>query len=203
MPIRANITQLPNNGGTALTDIEAQNDGGAAYSLGGTTVGVYDTTATVGQEVRIRAVNGVGPGPWSNAKIISAGAPELLLNPTFADSSVWAGTDGTTAFSISGGNLTITNRGPDFDHGVFQNIAFVIGTYDIVVVLNSATGTGARVKVGFPGGADISGLTPLSTPGTYSGVYVSPSAATRAFILSTASPSSTAVWASASLKLRA
>jgi hypothetical protein len=200
MPINAIISALPANGGSPLTKIEARDDGGTAYELTDTpAVGTYATTAEVGETVEIRAVNAVGNGPWSDAKTIGAN-PELLTNASFDDTSVWAGTSGTTAFSISGGNLTITARGDSFLDGVAQSVSFAAATYDVTVTVDAilAGSGGVRIKIN---DFDIPTLTPLTVPGTYTAQYTSPSAASRNFIVSTSSATTEVRVSAVSLKL--
>jgi hypothetical protein len=198
MPINAIISALPSNGGAALTKIQARNNGGTAYDL--TTspaVGTFATTAGIGDTVEIRAVNSVGNGAWSDVKTLS-GNPELLVNANFDAAGTWAGTAGTTAFTISGGNLNITNRGDSFLDGVGQDISFAAATYDISVTVVSATSGGVRIKID---ATDIAGLTPLTVAGTYTAQYTSPSAATRKFIVSTSQAAASVVVSAVSLKL--
>jgi len=198
MPIRAVITTLPSNGGSPITNIEYRINGGSAVSFGAAVPGTYSTTADIGDDVEIRAVNAIGTGPWSDVKSITA-ETEILANPNFDDTSVWAGTDAGTAFSIAGGNMTITNRGPDFTHGVAQAVSFAAGeVYDVSVTVVSTSGGGVRIKIA---DFDIPALTPLTTPGTYTAQYTSPSAATRNFIISTSQAAASVVVSSVSLKL--
>lgn len=67
------ITALPNNGGSAITALQYQLDGGAWTSLGGTTTGTYAITGTYNTlaTIGIRAVNAVGNGTGSNTKTIT------------------------------------------------------------------------------------------------------------------------------------
>lgn len=66
------ITTLPDDGGSALTDIEYRVNSGSAVSLGETTTGTYSITASDGDDVEIRAVNSVGAGAWSDTKTVSS-----------------------------------------------------------------------------------------------------------------------------------
>jgi hypothetical protein len=202
MPINAVITALPANGGSALTKIQARNNGGTAYDL--TTspaIGTYATTANIGDTVEIRAVNAVDANPnnWSAAKTLSSN-PELVPNANFDTTDTWAGTSGTTAFSISGGMMTITNRGDSFLDGVAAPVVFAAGVYDVKIVVDAilAGSGGARVKIN---DFDIPALTPLTVAGTYTAQYTSPSAATRNLILSTSSATTQVRLAAVSIRL--
>lgn len=68
--LQIDIQTLPNDGGSAITDIEYRLDGGTATSLSTTTTGLYNITVTADTEtdVEIRAVNSVGNGAWSDLK---------------------------------------------------------------------------------------------------------------------------------------
>jgi len=95
---RITITTLPSNGGSAITDLEYQIDGGSWVSLAGTTTGNYDLTGltfAVEIDVAIRAVNAVGNGTASATKAVTpfvsfaaliAMSPELALDPAEAGS---------------------------------------------------------------------------------------------------------------------
>jgi hypothetical protein len=90
------LSSLPDDGGSALTDIEYNVDGGAWTSTGETTTGTYTITAADGTAVRIRAVNAIGAGTQSDAKTVTADAytiggnsPELVVSYVKAE-------DGTT-----------------------------------------------------------------------------------------------------------
>jgi hypothetical protein len=202
MALRVPISNMPANGGDPITDIESRRNASDATiaSLGGNSPGTYDVPgSTITDSVQIRPVNSVGPGAWSDTKTLSAGNPELLSNPSFDSAATWAGTAGTTAFTISGGNLTITKRGDSFLDGVAQPISFTAGTvYDITVTVVSAATAGVRIKID---GFDVPGLTPLTTPGTYTAQYTSPSAATRNFIVSASGDPSNVVVSAVSLKV--
>jgi hypothetical protein len=201
MALRVVISNLPANGGDPITDIDFRLNGGSAVSLGESTPGTYDLAgSTITDTVEIRAVNSVGDGAWSDVKALSGDSEELLANPNFDSAATWAGTSGTTAFSISGGNLTITARGDSFLDGVAQPINFAAGTvYDITVTITGTpTGGGGRIKIA---DFDVVGLTPLTTAGTYTAQYTSPSAATRNFIVSTSQAAANVVFSAVSLKV--
>jgi hypothetical protein len=202
MALRVVISDLPANGGDSITALQTRRNASDATiaTLSGTAVGTYDVaSSSIGDSVQIRAVNSVGNGAWSDTKALSAGNPELLLNPSFDSAATWAGTVGTTAFTISGGNLSITNRGDSFLDGVFQAISFAAGaTYDIAVTVVSTTNSGVRIKIN---DSDIVGLNGLTAAGTYTAQYTSGAAASRNFIISTASATSTCVISAVSLKL--
>ena len=71
---RITITNLPDDGGSPITDIEYSVDGGAWISLAGTSIGTYDIGGLaqgVMVGVQIRAVNAVGAGPASTNKAVT------------------------------------------------------------------------------------------------------------------------------------
>lgn len=210
MALRAVISNVPSNGGATITALQSRRNlsDGTIATLGGTTAGTYEIAdSSIGDSVQIRAVNSVGNGAWSDAKTIGEN-PELLLNASFDDTSTWAGTDdggvsgNATEFVISGGNLTITDRGGSFADGVFQAVSFAAATYNVAVTVDEILegSGGVRIKID---GFDIPELTPLTTPGTYTATYTSPSAATRNFIISVSSPTTQARVSAVSVKLAA
>lgn len=73
------ISTLPDDGGSALTDLEYRVNSGSAVSLSATTTGTYAITASEGDDVQIRAVNAVGAGAWSDTKTVSAFEPSDLF----------------------------------------------------------------------------------------------------------------------------
>ena len=137
--------------------------------------------------------------------IPSAGAPELLLNNSFADGSVgsrvWeATTPASAVWSISGGELRIQNRGDTFADGIFQTVSVLPSrAYDVSVTVNSVAVGGVRIKLE---DFDIPGLTPLTTPGTYTAIWTNSSWTTRRFIVSTSQPTADVRVGEVSFKLR-
>jgi len=92
------LNSLPDDGGSAITDIEYRVDGGTAVSTGETTTGTHTITAADGVDVEIRAVNAVGAGAWSDTKTVVSDAyaiggasPELVAAFTLASDATTAG----------------------------------------------------------------------------------------------------------------
>jgi len=94
---RITITTLPSDGGSAITDLEYQIDGGSWVSLAGTTTGDYDLTGltwNVEIDVAVRAVNAIGNGTASAAKAVTplvSFAAVVALNPELAFDPVQSG----------------------------------------------------------------------------------------------------------------
>lgn len=88
------ITALPGDGGSAITDLQYQIDGGSWVSLGGTTTGTYTVagfTDGTPADVAIRAVNANGNGTASATKSVTAtGVPAAFT------AGMWTLTDLTT-----------------------------------------------------------------------------------------------------------
>jgi hypothetical protein len=133
---------------------------------------------------------------------------ELLGNPSFADATVWAGTDALTLFSISGGNLTITQRADPgnpngFLEGVAQTVASIGGTktYYITATLNSVTAGsgGLRIKVDEYDLPTINGITGTSVTATALWTS-SPSTFDREFIISTSSANTSLIVGAVSMR---
>jgi len=106
---RITITTLPSDGGSAITDLEYQIDGGSWVSLAGTTTGNYDLSGlswAVEIDVAIRAVNAGGNGTASATKAVTpwvSWAAVLALNPEIA----WAASvSGSTYQERTGASAT-------------------------------------------------------------------------------------------------
>jgi len=87
--ITITVTTLPDDGGSALTDLEYQIDGGAGVSLGDTVTGDYPVsglTDDVEISVAIRAVNAVGTGTASATKAVT---PTTSNIPAELGSPAW------------------------------------------------------------------------------------------------------------------
>jgi hypothetical protein len=202
MVIRAVISNLPNTGGSPITKLQYRINGGTAVDFPGIIAGTYDTTAVPGDDVEIRAINAVDANPanWSDIKEVAAGSPELLLNPSFTSDTVWTRTDlvTPTAYSIAGGNMTITNRGATFNDGMFQDVTTVaLASYDLSVTVVSASGGGVRIKMN-----ETDVMTGLTTPGTYTAIFTNTSLLTRRFIVSSTAQLANVVVSEVSMKLR-
>jgi hypothetical protein len=194
MAIDLTISSLPANGGSAILDIEWRKNAGSAVSLASAVTGTYSIDAVPGDSIQIRSRNAIGYSGWSVAKSVPVGATQVLLNNSFTDGSVWDGTDATTDFDITGGNLVINDRGPDFTHGVYQDIVLLPNTDYTLTITFSAASAGVRVKMQDSAlvQTDVPGLTPLTTPGTYSATFNSGIETNWRYILSTTAPGATA-----------
>lgn len=124
MTISVIITNMPANGGAAITGVDYRINGGAPISLGATGPGTYATVAALGDNVEIRAVNSVGPGPWSAAKNI----PVLGFFPALA----------TQAFADNSGNQTYVFPAAT---GVGLTFTYALTSPPSGVTINSATRT--------------------------------------------------------------
>ena len=111
--ITITVTTLPDDGGSALTDLEYQIDGGSWVSLGDTATGDYPVsglTDDVEVDVAIRAVNAVGAGTASATKAVTPTAAGT--DPNFANVVLLIAFDGihgatsATDDSNSGHSLT-------------------------------------------------------------------------------------------------
>ena len=122
------INTLPDNGGSAITDLERNIDGGGWVSLGGTSTGNYDLTGLftdgVSTDVQIRAVNAIGNGTASATKSvttttssgpsISAGAAALAADiVSDHDLSGSTTTKGFQGWTSDAGFTTYTETTPD------------------------------------------------------------------------------------------
>lgn len=211
MPIRLGITNQPNDGGSPINGARYRLNSTTEYTLPNHVAGTYDTVAEVGDDVELAFRNAVGWGPYSAAKSISVGASNMLLNPSFTDTSVWAATTlGETLFTISGGNLAITRRNDPanpvgWDEGVAQDVEVINGReYDISITLISVSGGGARIKIGYPSGHDIVGLNGITTIGTTTVRWLNTQfsgTSTRKFILSTNAQAAQVTYAEVSMTL--
>lgn len=110
------ITALPSNGGSAITDLEYQIDGGSWVSLAGTSTGAYPVsglTDDVEVDVAIRAVNAIGNGTASATKAVTPTG--VATDPNFANVVLLVSFDGsngaTTATDASNSGHTLTFNG--------------------------------------------------------------------------------------------
>jgi hypothetical protein len=79
MTVSINILNLPANNGSAIIDIEYRVNGGTPASVGGAEIDTYPVDAELGDEIEIRAVNAIGPGPWSNVKDVTDAEENMAL----------------------------------------------------------------------------------------------------------------------------
>lgn len=91
------INSLPFSGGSPITDIEYRVNGGSAVSLGTNVVGTYPITAVSDDDIEIRAVNSIGNGPWSVAKVLTLPTGPVLTGPLSVDETT---TTGAASFSV-------------------------------------------------------------------------------------------------------
>ena len=108
--VSVNIITLPADGGAPITDLEYRVNAGAAISLGETTTGSYPITADDGDDIQVRAVNGVGAGDWSDVKAVPSGAFDPATLFASGEQGAWydpsdlstmfTDTDGTTPAAV-------------------------------------------------------------------------------------------------------
>jgi len=101
--LRILLASVPGNGGSPITDVEYQRDGGAWVSAGISTIGevfIEGLPNDTSVSVSIRAVNAAGPGPASDAKTAT---PTGGVEPS--DAPVLIGSD---MFWRQGGTLETT-----------------------------------------------------------------------------------------------
>jgi hypothetical protein len=174
--IRITISTLPDNGGSAITDLEYQLDGGSWVSLSATTTGTYDIAGlTDGTEysVKIRAVNAEGNGADSDAKTVTpTGVPEAFTSGMWSVNNL--GTGGDIRISITtlpaANGASITDLEYKIDAGAWTSLAgATTGNYDIAGLTDdvevdvmvravNATGNGAD--------SDTKAVTPTTASGT-------------------------------------
>lgn len=116
------VTTLPDDGGSALTDLEYRVNSGSAVSLGATATGDYTITAAEADDIEIRAINAVGAGPWSASKAVPAASGVTYTEATGGtEADIVDPVDGlayTTHTFTTGGTFTITVLGdtPDIQY---------------------------------------------------------------------------------------
>ncbi len=109
---RIAISSLPDDTGSAITDLEYKKDAGSWTSLSGTTTGNYDLTDVftdgVSADVLIRAVNANGSGADSDTKSVTTTTADVtaptLSSPTDAANG---STAATGSVSTNEGNGTL------------------------------------------------------------------------------------------------
>lgn len=115
------IDDVPDDGGSAITSLQARENGGAPFSLSGVGAGVRTLTGKTGGvllAVEWRANNAVGSGPWSEPKNVT---------PTAAGGTVSIVNSGTSEPG-GGGGLTRTASVP----------SGALAGHRIVVILKAA-----------------------------------------------------------------
>lgn len=158
--ITISITALPSNGGSAITDLAYQIDGGSWTSLGGTTTGDYPLsgfTDNVEVDVAIRAVNAIGNGTASLTKAVVSTALVTEYNTATEMTHDWANLTGWTTsgvqvnsnrlYGVAGANPSATGK------------AFAVAAGDTVkvtaeIVVNGAGSGTQYVGINFGGAND-------------------------------------------------
>ena len=128
---RIAISSLPDDTGSAITDLEYKKDAGSWTSLSGTTTGNYDLTDVftdgVSADVLIRAVNANGSGADSDTKSVTTTTADVTA-PTLSSP-----TDAANGSSAATGSVS-TNEGN--------------GTLYWVVSTSGTAPSAAQVKAG-------------------------------------------------------
>lgn len=152
-----NITELPSNGGSAITELQYRIDGGDPVALTGTGTGERTISGLVNGEavdVQLRAVNAIGAADWSDIKTRtpSAGSGGDLNVVQMATPRADFGSDLSLTFgaNVAAGNHVLAALNTDDSARTFSS---TLGTQD-------ATGT--------PSGARVSGFRTnnVATPAT-------------------------------------
>jgi hypothetical protein len=114
------ISTLPDDGGSALTDIEYRVNSGSAVSLGETTTGTYSITASDGDDVEIRAVNAVSS--FTPADLFAAS--ELGFWYSAADTStLWTDASRTTQATVDDPLAVIDDKSGNTNPGEQTTLA--------------------------------------------------------------------------------
>ena len=115
------VSTLPDDGGSALTDLEYAVNGGSYTSLGATATGDYTITASEADTVTLRAVNAVGNGTASASKTVPSASSfdpaDLFQSGTYTGlfldfsnmSAMHTDLAGTTAITASGDPIRSVN----------------------------------------------------------------------------------------------
>lgn len=101
------VSALPSDGGSTITALEYRLNGGSFNRLGSSATGSYQITGLTGGQaygVRLRAVNGVGAGPESDIKSVTANSTPIstfnLVSTAAAEIEVTEAS-GVITFTIS------------------------------------------------------------------------------------------------------
>lgn len=134
LDITITINTLPNDGGSAITDLEYNLDGGSWSSLGGTTTGAYAATVPangVSYAVRVRAVNAIGAGTSSPSKAVTATDVPAQFAPgdwSIADAAT-AGDATVTITTLAASNgAAITDIEAQIDGGAWTSLGISTAT---------------------------------------------------------------------------
>lgn len=131
--IVVDITALPSNGGSAITELQYRLDGGTPVAFAGTGTGsrtITGLTPSTEYDVEIRAVNAVGNGAWSDLK---------------------------SATPTAGGSLTVVQAPTPVEQAwgtqVEQALSAVGSGNSLVVVVHAPSGAGAPTISDSAGGS--------------------------------------------------
>lgn len=131
------ISALPRAGGMAITAVEARIDGGAPFALGGTT-GTFQFDALgvrTARSLEIRAVNAIGPGPWSTVRVARPNYPAWAVVPVVNTGGTAYLTHNSAVAAVGTNSqyyeLLVVLRDLDIRPAVQQRLATINGRHDV------------------------------------------------------------------------
>lgn len=144
--LRIGITTLPSDGGSAITDLEYQQDSGSWTSLSATTTGNYDIaslTNGTSYDFKIRAVNAEGNGADSDTKSATPTAvPDAFVvgEWSMADTQAGGEVEVTITTLPSANGTAITDLEYKVDSGSWTSFSSATtGTYSITGLTNNTS----------------------------------------------------------------
>lgn len=111
------IIALPKNNGRAITALEYRAGDGSVLALGGAMPGEYQITADYTADVQMRALNSIGAGPWSEAKVVPVPLPQATGGTVTEITDPSDGLNYTVHTFTGNGTLTVTVGG-EFEYFV-------------------------------------------------------------------------------------
>jgi hypothetical protein len=154
------ITTLPANGGSAITALQVQMDGGAWNSVGGTTTGNYTITGVynVATVVSVRAVNAIGNGVAAATKSVT---PRGIR---FVGFRPLGGTGATSSGAINAGLTGGSRAAVATDDYVAAALCWAAGTNDTIDI-TTASFTDYYAEDYINGGNDLNSVAAFSVQG--------------------------------------
>lgn len=147
------VITLPSNGGSAITALEYQIDGGSWVSLGGTTTGAYTVSGLTDAQsysFSLRAVNAIGNGVAADAKTATpTGVPTAFTAGQWSVANDATGGDATltiTALPAANGS-TITGLQVKIGAAAYTSLgAATTGVYPLVDLFTDGVATNVLIR---------------------------------------------------------
>lgn len=147
------VSTLPADNGSSLTNLQYRIDGGSAVALGGSTTGTYPIagfTDTVATDVELRAVNGIGNGPWGDVKsVTTTGIPDAFVIGNWTLTDLTTGGDARIAISAlpAANGSALTDLEYKKDAGSWTSLGGTsTGNYDLTGIFTDGVSANVIIR---------------------------------------------------------